>query len=423
MTDTALTLPHAAFNRALNARLAGVAVWIGVFLSGFVIDEPAPYELFMAALIGLWAIVGLTIPRPVVVLLVLLLVFDIGGVISMTQMDEWKTAPLYIAVSLFLSFTAVFFASIIAARPKMLALMFNGWTAAAVLTGLLGIIGYSGLIPGADVFTLYGRAKGAFQDPNVLAPYLVLPILYCLHTIITGRARRLAVTMPALIVLLLALFLSFSRAGWGMLVLCAAMLAASLFLGSRSGRFRLKILLMMIFAFAGAAVLVVIALQFDAVSDIFVQRARLLQDYDASRLGRFERHWLGYMQATEKPLGIGPLEFGLIYGEDTHNIWLKALFDYSWLGFAAYVTLTFLTLGGALRILFRDRPWQPYLLCAYIAFFGHVVIGNVIDTDHWRHFYLLLGIIWGCIALEARHRGLAEKEGMVGAAGFEPTTP
>ena len=42
--------------------------------------------------------------------------------------------------------------------------------------------------------------------------------------------------------------------------------------------------------------------------------------------------------AMEHPLGIGPLEFGPIYGEDTHNIWLKALLDYGWLGFASWLT-------------------------------------------------------------------------------------
>ena len=31
-------------------------------------------------------------------------------------------------------------------------------------------------------------------------------------------------------------------------------------------------------------------------------------------------------------------------------------------------------------------------------------LGTVIDTDHWRHFYLLLGLIWGGIALEYRHQ-------------------
>ncbi len=90
-----------------------------------------------------------------------------------------------------------------------------------------------------------------------------------------------------------------------------------------------------------------------------------------------------------------PLAFGLIYGEDTHDIWLKALLDYGWLGFASYLILIVWTLAGGFRILFRDPPWQPYLLCAYVTLIGHIGLGTVIDTDHWRHFYLLIGLIWG----------------------------
>ena len=41
------------------------------------------------------------------------------------------------------------------------------------------------------------------------------------------------------------------------------------------------------------------------------------------------------------------------------------------------------------RFLLLDRPWQPYLMIAWIVLIGHAAIGNVIDIDHWRHFYLL----------------------------------
>ena len=77
--------------------------------------------------------------------------------------------------------------------------------------------------------------------------------------------------------------------------------------------------------------------------------------------------------------------------------------DYGWIGFISYVTLTVWTLSLGLKYMFRDRPWQPYLMMTMVLLIGHALIGNVIDTDHWRHFYLLLGIIWGCIALEAKY--------------------
>jgi O-antigen ligase len=133
-----------------------------------------------------------------------------------------------------------------------------------------------------------------------------------------------------------------------------------------------------------------VALQIPAVAELFSVRAQLAQDYDSARFGRFARYGIGFLMAMEHPFGIGPLVFGQIYGEDTHNIWLKALLDYGWLGFVSYLMLICWTLFAGFRILFRTRPWQPYLLCAYVVFIGHVALGTVIDTDHWRHFYLLL---------------------------------
>ena len=93
-----------------------------------------------------------------------------------------------------------------------------------------------------------------------------------------------------------------------------------------------------------------------------------------------------------------------MFGEDTHNMWLKALLDYGWIGFLAFMILSILTLALGFKLMLRERPWQPYLLCSYVAFLAHLVIGNVIDIDHWRHFYLIIGIIWGCAALEQRYQ-------------------
>jgi O-antigen ligase len=140
------------------------------------------------------------------------------------------------------------------------------------------------------------------------------------------------------------------------------------------------------------------------VSEFFLSRAHLEQSYDSARLGRFARYSLGLEMALQHPLGIGPLVFGQIYGEDTHDIWLKALLDYSWLGFVSWLALTVWTTVAGFPLLLRNRPWQPYVLCAYVVFIGHILLGTVIDIDHWRHLYLLIGMIWGGIALEKRHQ-------------------
>ncbi|OYR08994.1 O-antigen ligase family protein [Brucella grignonensis] len=393
-----------AGKRALNRLIANFAIGLGVFLLGFVMSEPAPYELYMVALIAVALLFGMRLTRTSSVLLALLTVFNFGGMISVMQMADTKDAPLYIAVSLFLAFTAVFYAAIIEADYRRLKTIFNAYLLIGILSSLLGIAGYLNLFPGADVFTRFGRAMGGFKDPNVYGPFLVLPFTWSLYRIMKGNGRDLLIYLPLCCVLTLGILVSFSRAAWAMAPLSFLCVFAVLLLQSESNRFRLRLITIGLLAVLAIALAIVLLLQIPDVRAFFFERARLEQSYDSARLGRFARHWLGMVLATEHPLGIGPLEFGPMFGEDTHNVWLKAVLDYGWIGFIAFITLTFLTLAIGFKLMFRNRPWQPFLLCAYATYLGHVLIGNVIDTDHWRHFYLLFGLIWGGAGLEYKHQ-------------------
>jgi O-antigen ligase len=407
LSDAAL--PYAPPFRPQLAALGiigSLLVFVGVFLSGFVISEPAPYELFMAGLIGLWAIVGLRISRGIAPLLVLLLLFNVGGMLSLTVMKDLSGGPIYVAVSLFLALSSVFFAAIVEAKPTRLELIFKAWVASALITAMLGILGYFHAFPGAEAFTLYDRAKGAFQDPNVFGPFLIAPSLYLMHGLLSGRILGAPLKVVGVLILALGVFLSFSRAAWALYLFCVVALVFVMLLKERTGAFRLKILVLSLLAAALLIVALIVALQFDKVADLFSSRTQLVQDYDGGHLGRFERHRIGFLMAMERPLGIGPMVFSTMFPEDEHNIYLKSLTTYGWLGFVCYLCLMGWTLAAAFRNLLRDRPWQPFLMIAFITLFGHSAIGFVIDTDHWRHFYLLLGVVWGCLALERRHNRL-----------------
>lgn len=408
MSVAAHELPAAAINAKLIAMISSGAIFIGIFLSGFVIREPAPYDLYMAGLIAVWALFGLRISKPVLPLLVLLVTMNIGGMVAMTQMADLASTPLYLAVSLFLAFTAVFFAAVTEARPDIYRLIFLAYVVSAVITALLGIAGYFHAFPGAEIFTKYDRAAGAFQDPNVFGPFLVLPGIYLLYLLLTGPVSRMPLLAVPLLIITAGIFFSFSRGAWGMFAVSAILLTGTLFLQSNSGKFRLRVVVMSTAAVSLLVLAVLVILQLPGVSEMFSNRAHLEQSYDTARLGRFARYTIGFQMALEHPLGIGALVFGTIFGEDTHDIWLKTLMDYGWLGFVSFLTLTLWTIAAGFRILLRDRPWQPYLLCAYVAFIGNIALGTVIDIDHWRHLYLLLGLIWGAIALEYRHQRKAE---------------
>ncbi|MCJ9669338.1 MULTISPECIES: O-antigen ligase [unclassified Neorhizobium] len=390
-------------SRLAAVKLAGSGlIAFGVFLSGFVISEPAPYELIMVIQIGIWFLLGLKISRTVGPLLVMMLTFNMSGLFSMFVMKDMSEAPMYFAVSTFLALSSVFYAAIIENDHRRLNLIFKAWVIAAIITSLLGVLGYFNAFPGSHVFTRYNRAMGAFQDPNVFGPYLVAPLLYLLYRLLTGPLIKAPLLIAGILILALGIFLSFSRAAWGLLIFAGVALVIVMLLKERTTAFRFKILAIA----GGAAIFLVlalaIALQFPQVSDLFTNRAKLVQDYDGARLGRFERHKIGFLMAMERPLGLGPMAFGKIFGEDEHNIWLKTLTTYGWLGAITYQIMIWSTLWFGFRYMLRERPWQAYLMIAWVMILGHAIIGNVIDTDHWRHFYLLLGIVWGCVALEHR---------------------
>ena len=70
-----------ATDRDCRRRASPTALlWLAVFLGGFVFFEPAPYDLFLALLIPAWLLLGLTIPRAIGPLVVLMLLFLAGGV-------------------------------------------------------------------------------------------------------------------------------------------------------------------------------------------------------------------------------------------------------------------------------------------------------------------------------------------------------
>ncbi|OLP43198.1 O-antigen ligase family protein [Rhizobium oryziradicis] len=388
-----------------TARLIGTGlIGLGIFLLGFVFQEPAPYELFMAAQIPLWFLLGLRVSRRIAPLLGLMLTFNIGGLLSLTVMRDLDTGPMYVAVSTFLAITSVFYAAIIEDRPERLLVIFKAWTLAAVATATLGILGYFHAFPGSEIFTRYDRAMGAFQDPNVFGPFLIAPSLYLIHGLLTGRLMAAPLRIIGLLIISFGIFLSFSRAAWALFLFSAVAMVIILLIQKRSGAFRLKILLLALTASVLMVLTLAIALQSEKVRTIFSARTELVQDYDGGHLGRFERHRIGFMMSMERPLGIGPLAFNKIFPEDEHNIWLKTLTTYGWIGFVCYLTMMIWTLCFGFKYLLRERPWQPYLMITWIVMVGHAAIGDVIDLDHWRHVYLLFGILWGCRALEMRYQ-------------------
>lgn len=382
-------------------KIGNSALGVAAFLGGFVYFEPAPYELFVLPLLIVWFAFGLSLKRGFLPLTFLLLCYILGGFMAATQRADVSGAFIYIATTAFLSLSAIFYAAVIAQNPvERLSIIFKAYIAAAFISASVGILAYFHLLPGSEALLFGGRAQGTFEDPNVFGPFLVLPILFLLRNILVKPFTRNLLTIFIFSVLMFGIFLAFSRAAWGMVVVTSGIMVLVTFASNPSPRLRGRMILLTLGLGLMAIGGILVALSYDAVSDLFSQRARLVQSYDSAQFGRFARYSYGLIWITEAPLGYGFGKFRETFGEDSHNVFLKAFIVHGWLGGVAYLTFIISTLSIGVRHLFLRTPWQVYFQCVYVTIIGHVMVGMVVDTDRWRHIYLLYGLCWGMIAAE-----------------------
>jgi hypothetical protein len=389
--------------RFAGLRLSNLGLGFVILLSGFVIFEPAPYEFALIGLMAVWAASSLTLSRSLLPLIVLMLLYAAGGALALTQAENFPKSLMALCVTAFLAASSIFYAAIISVEPQeRLTVICRGYIAAAVVTSLIGILAYFNVLPNSEMFKLYARAKSTFQDPNVFGPFLILPLVLLVQHVLTHRIRQSLIELALSLVIFFAIFLSFSRAAWGLTVFAIVFCAIMAFVDEQTARGKARLLGYAVGGFVTIALLLAVALSFDAVSSLFAERAELVQDYDAGRYGRFERHIIGFFMVLEKPLGIGPYAFGLTLGEDEHNMLLKGFTVYGWLGGFSYFLLIGATLIVTTPLLRRRRPWQPVLIATYAVYLGHLMIHMVIDQDHWRHLFLIYGMLWGIVAAEKR---------------------
>ena len=327
-----------------------------------------------------------------------------GGLVSVPLANDFGDAAMYIAVTGFLAITAVFYAAILADDPARFRIIQNGYTISAVFVSAIGIAGYFHLFPGAEYFTFYDRARGTFQDPNVFGPFLVLPTLLLIQKLLRDSVLKNLYLLLPLTVLLLGIFLSFSRGAWGVLFAGVLVVYFLALVTERSNRRRVRLVMLGIAGVLAVLALLAAALSIDTVAAMFEQRARLVQDYDSSRLGRFARYALGFQLVMEHPLGLGPLGFRNYFPEDTHNVYLKGFTTYGWLGGLAYIVLAIWTVCAMVPLLFKSRPWTAFTQSVFAVLLAHLILSAIIDTDRWRHMYMLYGLAWGMIATDRLER-------------------
>ena len=391
--------PLATTPPGIAAIQRGVMWMIGVG-GAIVFIEPSPYELATLTGIVIFFATGLRM-RPVFIpLLFLLVVMNLGYTICSAYLMDKSEIVNWVLTSWYMAVTVIFFAMALSEdTASRLDALRRGLIVGAVIASVAGVAGYFHLVPGGyDLLTLYERARGTFKDPNVLGAYLILPALFLLQSVVTERFWKSTGSAIILGIISLAVLLAFSRASWGQLVVCSAVMLILMYLTSETRPQRRRIVLTALVAVGAAALMLAILLSMSSVSNLFEQRASFNQTYDSGRFGRFGRHALGFQMALELPLGIGPLQFTKFFPEDTHNSFLNAFMSGGWIAGICFPALIFITVIFGFKLVFVRVPWQQMYLAVFSAFLGAVGEAFIIDVDHWRHFWMMLGAMWAMFA-------------------------
>lgn len=382
---------------ALSRRLLNGVLFVTLALSAIAFIEPSPHDAMMILLVAACIAARVPFDRKLVPLLVLLIVWLIGGLLSLTQVPDQRITIQYDGTSIYLAVAAMLFACLVCegdmARLKIIR---RSYLLAALIAAAAGYAGFFHLVPHYQTFLDNDRVSATFKDPNVFGPFLIFPLLLLIIGFMTRGLRPGALILA--MALLGGLFLSFSRGAWMHFAVSALVAMALLFAVTPDPRMRTRIVLLGVGATVAVALLVAALISIGSVHDLFLERAKAIQPYDIGPGGRFWEQRLALGQILEHPNGMGPFEFGRIFGTQQHDVYMQGFLVYGWLGGAAYATLVLVTLAIGIRATVIATPWQAYLIAAYGAFLGEVVEGFIVDTDHWRHFFLLLGLVWGLTA-------------------------
>ena len=393
----------AAWLRVRATALLDALVALWVFAGGMVITEPSPYELAFLVVLGVSMFAGFTLRRSTLGLLVLLAGFVPFAIIAAFQV-RFSTIPdalIYQAVTIFLFFTSYWVANYVADAPQArMRLIIGAYLAAALLSAVLGTLGYLGI--GHELFTRYDRAKAFFKDPNVFGPFLVLPAMYVLQRMLLGTPRRAIWAALGYGILVVGVFASFSRAAWGHIIISSAIVYVLVFFLEAQARQKVRMLLL---AMSGLMLLVVAAAGVLSIPQYrsFIELRTQSQTYDTGESGRFGRQGYAFDLALQHPLGLGPLEFrNLRVKEEPHNTYVNVLHAYGWGGGLVFILFIGVTLWRSAACIARPGPNRLLLIPLVAVFVPLAGEAAIIDIDHWRHFFLVAGLIWGVTAAYGR---------------------
>jgi O-antigen ligase len=299
-------------------------VALAVGSSFYVAIEPAPTDrLFLL----LFAVVllrrGLRFPLDLNPVLTMgLLGFSAGSVLSLIASEVGARAAFYLAVTAYLLIAWYVVVTLLANYgAPMWELIQRAFLVAAVLGALIGLISHFSTIlqDYLGVQSAYGqRARGAFKDPNVYAPFLCAALLLVINQMVTRRLLSV-VSILLLCLFSLEILAAFSRGAYANLAVSLFVYFALLLWVSPRRDWLVRSLTLVIIGSSLIIAASVVFLRISGLEDLLFTRMQL-QHYDSER---FSTQSLALTALSDAPLGVGPGQSEILFPQSTHNLFVR----------------------------------------------------------------------------------------------------
>jgi hypothetical protein len=413
--------PDSGQSNAISEYFLNCSIWLMLAVSFVAFIEPAPVDIAFTLVVIFFARSRFSGAIGVMPLLMLLLLYNVGGFLSFLQAPQQPKAMMFVVTSSYMAITAIVFALYLSSDPLRHGRIITiAWSFGAVLASIWGFIDYFQLPSPFALQVLEGRATGLFKDPNVFSTYLICPTIIMMQTLVLRQSRNPILLTISLLTCILAIFLSFSRGAWSSFVVSSVLMLGLTFILSGDQRLRTRLVLFSIGGLIASALLFAFLMSIPSISNMFFERFALVQYYDAGETGRFGNQLRSLPDLATKPFGYGPLVFHTIYGQDPHNTFLNAFASYGWFGGITYILMTISTFVVGIKTVFTRTPWQPLAIAVFAPLVSTILQGVQIDTEHWRHFYWMLGMMWGLYAATAQYQSTADNVSRA-AQAFQPS--
>lgn len=270
-----------------------------------------------------------------------------------------------------------------------------------VIASILGTIGF---VLQNDALTWDGRARGLIDDPNMYGSFLIPAVLFCAYFLFRpGRSTLLLI--GALAIILLGIVLSFSRIAQVATLFCLT----SYFVFQNRRRPERLLLLVGGFLAIGIILVAVVSFAPSEFSEKFLDRLTLAKSYDVGEAGRYTRYMLVLPMILQNPIGVGVLQLEKIFPEPIHNIWLSSFVNYGWL--AGFTWIVLVVGSVVVSIVNYRRTQDDIVIVLLMSLIGIVMCSSLHEGEHWRHLWLMFGMVWGFCAVNFRPApGPAERQ-------------